>query len=293
MIYIVLTVITSVFLLSLFKLFDRFGINTFHAIVINYITAAVTGVLFSPRPLDFSSVHNSNWIFICIPLGFLFVTVFYLISLTTQRISIAAASVANKMSVVMPVLFSVFVIGDKLNFPKIAGILLALVSVYLTTMTKRDDKQTSSVRWWLPILVFAGSGCIDISINAAKQYYLENPADEELFTICTFGTAFCVGVVLLVFQLISVGNTFIRKEKFLPTLIGGIILGIPNYFSIFFIIKSLDSHILSSVELFPLLNISNVILSAATGVLIFRERLSAVNGFGIALALASIALIAI
>jgi multidrug transporter EmrE-like cation transporter len=39
------------------------------------------------------------------------------------------------------------------------------------------------------------------------------------------------------------------------------------------------------------LNISNVVLSAMIGVLLFKERLSAMNGFGIALAIASIALV--
>jgi drug/metabolite transporter (DMT)-like permease len=292
MIYIVLTVLTSVFLLLLFKLFTRYEINTFHAILVNYITAAITGILFSPFHLDLTVVHKTSWIFLCLPLGFLFVSVFYLISLTTQRISIAAASVANKMSVVMPVLFSIFIIGDAFTFLKIIGIIMAILAVYLTTTTRKEEKTVSKVQWWLPGLVFIGSGCIDISINAAKQYYLRTLEDEELFTICTFASAFAIGFIFFVFQLLYSRPAF-KKQKALPTLIAGIILGIPNYFSIFFIIKALDSGVLSSVELFPVLNISNVVLSAIVGVALFKEKLSPMNIFGIALAIASIALISI
>jgi drug/metabolite transporter (DMT)-like permease len=292
MIYIILAVLTSVFLLLMFKLFDRFEINTFHAILVNYIVAALTGIAFSPYKLDLSGIPGSEWIFICIPLGFLFISVFYLISLTTQRISIAAASVANKMSVVMPVLFSIYIVGDNMNLLKLLGIVLALVAVYLTTKVKRDEKNVSTAQWWLPVLVFVGSGCIDISINAAKQFYLKTPEDSELFTICTFASAFGIGSVFFLFQVLS-KKAGLKKEKLFRTLIAGIILGIPNYFSIFFILKALDSAVLSSVELFPVLNISNVVLSSALGVILFRERLSVMNGFGIALAIASIVLIAL
>jgi drug/metabolite transporter (DMT)-like permease len=291
MIYIVLTVLTSVFLLSLFKLFSRFRVNTFHAIVVNYFTAAVTGIIFSEGSFSFAGAQTSGWIFLCIPLGFLFIAVFYLISLTTQRISISAASVANKMSVVMPVMFSIFIIGDKFTFLKFIGIILALIAVYLTTRVRKEEKPDTTAQWWLPVLVFIGSGCIDISINAAKQYYLKSLHDEELFTVFTFGSAFFVGALLLFFQLLSSKTAEVSKTSVVHSFIGGIILGIPNYFSIFFIIKALDSDVLSSLELFPVLNISNVVLSAMIGVLLFKERLSAMNGFGIALAIASIALV--
>ena len=158
MIYIILAVVTSVFLLSIFKLLPKYNVNTFHAIIINYLVATSTGFVFSENKIDFSLVAETSWLWICLPLGFLFIGIFFLISLTAQKISIAAASVANKMSVVIPVLFSIIFIGEKLSALKLIGILLALVAVYFTNKKTQKESNAPKSLLWLPVLVFIGSG---------------------------------------------------------------------------------------------------------------------------------------
>lgn len=288
MIYIILAVITSVFLLSIFKLLPKYNINTFHAIIINYLVAATTGFVFSENKIDFSLVAETPWLWICLPLGFLFIGIFYLISLTAQKISIAAASVANKMSVVIPVLFSIIFIGEKLSALKLIGILLALIAVYFTNKKANKESDVSKKLLWLPVFVFIGSGLIDTSINAAQTYLFTLPVHSELFSIGTFASAFMIGICILTFQLFKKSGA---KLEF-KSIVGGIILGVPNYFSIFFIIKSLEAGVFKSAQLFPVLNISNVALTAIVGYLIFKEKLSAQNIIGVALAIISILLIA-
>jgi drug/metabolite transporter (DMT)-like permease len=46
----------------------------------------------------------------------------------------AITTVANKMSVILPVIASFFLYGDKITLLKIGGIILALIGVYLSTM---------------------------------------------------------------------------------------------------------------------------------------------------------------
>ncbi|HWY36783.1 MAG TPA: hypothetical protein VNX68_19210, partial [Nitrosopumilaceae archaeon] len=64
-------------------------------------------------------------------------------------------------------------------------------------------------------------------------------------------------------------------------------------FSMFFILKALSSNIFESSQLYPIANIFIVLLSAISGVIIFKEKLSKVNVAGIALSIAAIALIMI
>lgn len=289
MIYIILAIIISVFLLGVFKLFDKYKVNTFHAIVTNYLAAALTGFFFSKHKIDFNLITETSWLYVCLPLGFLFISVFYLISLTAQKISIAAASVANKMSVVIPVLFSIIFIGEPFNVVKIIGIILALIAVYFTNKRNTTEHHTSKTLLWLPALVFIGSGLIDTGINAAKTYLFTLPVHSDLFSIGIFASAFIIGICVLAFQFLKQPKENIKFE--LKSLIGGIILGIPNYFSIFFIIKSLEANIFTSAQLFPVLNISNVVLTAFVGFLIFKEKLSAQNLLGVILAVISILLI--
>ena len=289
MIFIVLAICTSVFLLCLFKLFDRFGVNTVTAIIVNYAAASITGFIVSPNKASFFELEEKQWILYCIPLGFLFFSIFYLMSLTIQKISVAAGSVANKMSVVMPVLFSVFFIGEKLDLLKASGIVMALVAVYFATKQGNAQNKAAKKLIWLPVLVFIGSGVIDISLNAAKTYLLKSEADSEIFTTYTFLFAFCFGLLSVPFEkLLKLETKFNMKN-----ILWGFALGIPNYFSIFLIIKSLEAGVLQSAQLFPVLNISNVTLAAITGYVLFKENLSAQNIFGVVLAVLSILLITI
>ncbi len=290
MFYIVLTILFSVFLLIVFKLFQKYDVNTFAAIIINYITAAVTGILFLETEYNFKDVLHANWLTICIPLGLLFITIFYLISQTAQRISISTASVANKMSVAMPILFSVIFLNQHLSILKIIGVILALVAVYFSTKTIKSEKASSKLLW-LPISVFFGSGLIDIAINAANAFYTTSPNDSALFSITTFLSAFCFGLIILLFQFFVTKKQIFQSVFKLKNIIGGIALGIPNYFSIYFIFKSLHSHVLDSAQLFPILNLSNVALSAIVAWLLFKEKLSSINIIGIFMAVIAIILI--
>ena len=72
----------------------------------------------------------------------------------------------------------------------------------------------------------------------------------------------------------------------------GILLGVPNYFSIYFLLKAIGSYSESSALVFGLNNIGIVILSTLLSMLIFKETLSRGNKIGIAMALLSIVLIA-
>ncbi|MGZ3898735.1 MAG: EamA family transporter [Bacteroidia bacterium] len=291
MIYILATIVISVFLLILFKLFQRFGVNSFVAIIINYIAASVTGIIFLNEPFTKTEIFSAGWFPIAIPLGAVFISIFYLISQTAQRISIATASVANKMSVVIPVMFSVFYLHEELSLLKFSGIALALLAVYLSSYTGSNNPHLKKLIW-LPILVFIGSGIIDATINYTNAFHVKSKHDSALFTTFTFFSAFCVGIIIVFYQLgtkkLSFGNLFNFKN-----IIGGIALGIPNYFSIYFIFKSLDTNLLSSAQLFPVLNLCNVALASICGWMIFKEKLSGINIAGIILALISITLIAL
>ena len=290
MLYIILTIVISVLLLIILKAFQKYEVNSLIAIVVNYITAGLTGILFLNSDINYAAIFESQWIYICVPLGVLFISIFYLIAQTAQRISISTASVSNKMSVIMPVLFSIIFLDQQLSFLKIIGIILALAAVYLSTHSSTKKSLTNSLIW-LPLLVFIGSGFIDIAINASNAFYIHSKDESAWFSICTFLSAFVIGIIVLIY-LVAVKKSLSIKEIIKPkNIIAGVLLGIPNYFSIFFIFKSLDAKVLQSAQLFPVLNLSNVALSAFLGWLIFKEKLSPLNLVGIILAIVSILLI--
>lgn len=72
----------------------------------------------------------------------------------------------------------------------------------------------------------------------------------------------------------------------------GVILGIPNYFSIYFLLLAIKSFSLKSAFVFGINNIGIVLLSTLLSVIIFQEKLSSINKFGVLVSVLSIILIA-
>ena len=128
------SIISSSFLFVLFKNFQLKKINTFQAIVINYFTAAVVGISLSAVEFNYDNTIGSDWFFGAILLGFLFISIFNLMAKTAQINGLSVASVASKMSVIIPVIFGFYVYKEDASFIKVIAILLALLAVYLQAL---------------------------------------------------------------------------------------------------------------------------------------------------------------
>ncbi len=285
MIWLVLSIVLTSSLILFFKLFEKFNVNTLQALVANYFTAAFLGFIFSGIANKVSVLQNSEWLPFAIPLGLLFISIFYTVSVTAVKISVSAATVANKMSVVMPICAAVYFYHDKITPIKAAGIVLALFAVILTSAKKENDKKTNAGSlFYLPILIFIGSGLIDVIVNYVQTNFLKGNG-SDLFLGTAFLTAGLTGGIIVSIQLAK-GTKFEAKN-----VLWGIGLGIPNYFSIYTLIKALDSKQFESSVFFPVNNIGIVVLTALTAYLFFKEKLSYLNLTGIAIALVSIILI--
>lgn len=284
MIYLLLSIIASTFIFIIFKLFDKYNINTLQAIVVNYFTACIFGVLMYDKPIVVNEIISSKWIYGAIGLGFLFIAIFNVMALTAQRKGLSVASVASKMSVIIPIIFGIYVYNESVGFQKIIGILLALVSVYLSSVkSKTLDNPTKGL--WLPVLLFFGSGVIDTSIKYIETTYLPDNS-IPIFSATIFAFAFVIGSSILIFRAIKKSFTFPLK-----TIIGGIALGITNYCSIYYLLKALNHESLESSTLFTVNNVAIVMISTLLGVIFFKEKLSKINWIGIILAIISIVIV--
>lgn len=136
-----------------------------------------------------------------------------------------------------------------------------------------------------PVLVFLGAGTIDSSLKYLQTFHV--PANQiGLFSSITFFCAFSVGILTILFL------SIIGKIQFSSrNILGGITLGLPNYFSLYFLVRMLESKVFESATLFTIHNIAIVIVSTFIGILFFKERISMRNAFGIGLALFALFLV--
>lgn len=284
MIYIVLSVLFNAALFVILKLFSQFNINTLQALVVNYFTAFSMGLLFTETAFEYNQIIHKTWYTGSVLLGFLFIGVFYATALTSQGNGLSVASVASKMSVIIPICFGVLLFNEKLGIAKIIGILMALVAVYFTSK-KEEGAVADSKKLLYPILVFFGAGAIDTSIKILQNDYL--PENEiSLFSSHTFLMAFMVGMIIIGVNIVK-DKTKIKGKN----IAAGIILGIPNYFSLYYLIKMLDSEVFESSTIFTIHNVAIVMVSTLVGILLFKERISMRNAIGIAMALIAIFLV--
>jgi len=287
LIYLLFSILASTIIFINFKLFERFNINILQAIVVNYFIAFITGIIVYDGPVKISQIPSLNWFYFTLILGTLFIIVFNLMAITTQRSGLSVVSVVTKMSVVIPILFGLFYYRESLNGIKLTGIIIALIAVYLASNKSNKGIRIKRKLILLPLLVFIGSGLIDTSIKYLEDTYVAHN-DVPLFSAVIFLAAALVGIIFIGFQVVKGNFKFNFKN-----VIAGICLGIPNYFSIYFLVKTLKSDILESSDIFAINNVAIVTLSTFTGILLFKEKLIRENWIGIFLAILSIILISL
>ncbi len=287
MIEILITIITFSFMLMLFKYFEKYAIDNLQAIIVNYLTAgslAIFSANYNGLNTEFSAILNSNYFFISIIIGFLFIVTFNLLAHGTQKVGIAVTTVSNKMSMVIPVVMGIYLFHESFNLIKFSGLFIALIAIYLSSVEK--GKLNFNKKYILLItLIFLGQGIADSSLNWAQKRLLNNN-NLELFFGSVFYMSAVFGVLYFFYKVIKQQNKIQYKS-----ILWGIALGVPNYFTLYFFIKALKSELFESSEVFPIVNMGIIILSALGGIILFREKLSLSNWAGIALAILAIGLI--
>lgn len=288
MIPLVLSIIASTFIFVLFRLFARYSINTLQAIVVNYFVACTCGIIGYQNSIEISSIPKYDWFYYTVALGALFIIVFNLMATTTQRSGLSVVSVATKMALVIPIGFGLWYYQEPLGPFKAIGIILALAAVYLVSVKNRSGVILQNRNLMFPVLVFFGSGLIDTSLNFLQNDFIKDKSLIPLFSSTIFMTAGVIGIMVLVVQKIK-GVLFLEYKN----IIAGVVLGIPNYFSIYFLVKALRSNLLDSSGIFTINNVAIVIISTLLGIVFFKEQLSLKNWIGIILAVISIALVSL
>lgn len=286
MLDLVLSVLFSSLIFVIFKLYALYKVETPYAIIVNYVVASLVGLLFYTGEVDLIEIPKKSWFGGTFALGLLFIIVFNLMARTSQKIGVSATSVAAKMSLAIPVLFGLLLYNEKLGALKVLGIVLALAAVYFASV---KEKSTSLKRTalWLPALVFLGTGLIDTSLKYIEETYISKN-EFPLFSATVFASAAAIGMLFMLM------NTLRRPIKFnFRNVLSGVILGVPNYFSIFFLLKALNSPGFNSASVFTINNVAIVMFSTLLGIVLFKEKISPTNWGGISLAVISILLVAL
>ncbi len=290
MIYLLLAILLNAYIIVVFKVFERYGVDNLQAIVANYWVCAATGSVFIGHfPIGAQSL-SYPWLGWALLMGAGFISIFNLIAYSTIRDGITITTIANKLSLVIPVAFAVWLYAEDLSLLKVAGILLALPAVYLSART--DDKSTPVRSLGLALLLFIGSGLLDTLVNyVAMQFFSTGAAEadrlaQSIFLVHAFAMAGSIGVVLVAVLILLKRRHFAWKN-----LLAGLVLGVPNFFSIYYLLRLLQTKTLPGSVAIPVNNIGIVLVASLAAILFFAERMHRQRLLGMILSLLAILLI--
>ena len=289
MIYLILAILFSTGVFVAMRLFERFKLDNHQALMWNYVFAAGTGFLVCKQFDTLPQLVAEPWFGLSIVTGFWFIFTYLLITYSTQHSGVTVTSLSSKLSVVLPTLAGVVLFGERLNFVATIGIVMALVALVLVMGGKKGDaiNRASTSRkglliGLLPVFIFFGTGTGDILMKITEQ---RNTADDMSFMIAfIYFVALLFGILIVAYDLLRGKSKWQWKSA-----LGGIGLGVINYFSTSSVYSAMRCF--DNVVLFPVYNIGVVSLTALTGWLLFKEKLTWKNYLGLAIAIIAVILI--
>ena len=223
---------------------------------------------------------NSKIILSCLGLGILFFTIFFAMAYSSSKIGVGISSAASKLSLMIPVTFGAIVLHEAFGVLRIIALLLSIPAVVL--MTYKKGEKWSLKTLFIPLIIFIGSGIIDTSLNILQKNL--NGSSPSSVIILVFSMALVTSIVFSI-------ATKVNLTKEYKSLSHGIILGIPNYFSVHFMLLALGSGFLSSGQFYLVNNSLVMLLSFLLAWLFFSEKINLYKFFGIGISIVSIYLI--
>jgi drug/metabolite transporter (DMT)-like permease len=278
MLYLILSIVLTSSLFICFKWFDLKNIKLLPAISGNYMTCIMTGILVNGGVK--TGDNNAEIILYCLLLGILFFAIFYTMGYASAKIGVGISSAAAKLSLVIPVCFGALILNERFGLSESIALMLILPAIIL--MTYRPNERIEGRKISIVLLIFAGSGIIDTSLNLLRQHL--GTMSHAAAIALIFSSAFLCSLIFI----LAGGQKPLKELKSFKY---GILLGLPNYFSVHFMLMALDSGIFSSGEFYMISNSGVIILSFGLAYILFSEKINLFKALGLALSITSIYLI--
>ncbi len=282
----VLCILTTCTLFVVLRASARYHIDRWQVTGINYAVAALVGLGISPSAIP-HVLADPTALGLALIIGALFVFIFYVMTSLTQQVGLSYMTIVSKMSLAIPVVFSWWYYKDSLSVWQGLGVLLALVSVVLINVRKGGEteaqRKNSLLTYAMAAVLFLGCGIGDSLFKVFNQEAAMRVAASD-FTIAIFVVGALGAMVVNAFTLLT-GKTKWRSAS----LWAGLAIGIPNYFSIFFLATALQFY--PGTVFYPIFNTAMLLLMALVGVFVFKEKLNVWNMIGLAMTLGAVALL--
>lgn len=289
MLLLLICILFNSYISIVFKLFELFKVRNLQAIVLNYFVCGLTASVVIGAPAVTPAVLDKKWFWASVFIGFVFITTFIVFAITVQKFGVVIGSIFQKMSLIAPTILAISVYNESAGWIKIVGILLAISAIFVISFNKSSKpKESTPVPKWMwifPVATLFGSFFVDGGLFYVNETGLANSLDID-FVATLFFFAGCFGILFLVFDYLKNGTGYRWKE-----VVAGFALGVPNFFSIYFLMMVLSNGMDGSV-VFPINNVGILLTTAILGLLFFKEKFNTQKLIGFSMAILAIIMVA-
>lgn len=283
MLYLLLAAASSAALTLVLKWFRDPQGNPYGLLLGNYLTCALIAFIQMPDRAHFFDISASTLLLGCIG-GVLFVAGLVLMQRSIRESGATLTSAFSKLGMLVPLFVSLLFFGESPGWLQAAGILLAIAAILVLNRNgaAQPGKTGGRPALFLLLLTLLVCGSSEGMMKVFEQ--LGNPAEDTRYFFILFLTAALLTAFLAIIEKRKSGKALRPAELFM-----GILAGIPNYFSSYFLLKAL--LFLPAMLVYPAFSVGTILLVMGISALFFRERLDKRQGAGLLLILAALVLL--
>ena len=278
--YLLLTILCSTSIAVILKINANNNGNSIQLLTGNYFSASIIGLF-----LLLSNTQNSYELEL-IPMGlflsFLFVGSIYAFSKSVYLSGAALSTVSSRLSVFVPIILSIIFFNEIPDEYQYVGLFLTLLTILLfylsvgTNAIQRDNRK----KFIYLLAILLGIGIADFFMKVFQENWAAS--EKPWFLLWIFFFAFLITLAIAIRQ----GNP---PNKF--SLLIGIVMGVPNIFSSYFLIDALKEF--SAVLVYPVVNLGIIVGTAIIVKIIWDEQWNTYAKFALLTGMLAIVLLSL
>ena len=190
--------------------------------------------------------------------GVLLLIGFVFLQYNVRSSGVVLSAIFSKLGILVPTGISILFFHERPSMLQGFGFLLSVIAIILINYDKDSDSKGFGAGL---LLLLLANGLADAM---AKIYDELGTPDLSDYYLCL---SFFVALILSILLAVS------KKQKLSrPDVLYGLLLGIPNYYSIRFLVRALTE--VPAVITYPTYSVATIVIISFAGVLFFKERLS-------------------
>jgi drug/metabolite transporter (DMT)-like permease len=259
--FLLLTILCSTGIALILKYSDTKSGEPIVLLAGNYLIASLIALTF--LIFNESKLFSLQTLIFGAGLGLLFVLSFFAFARAISFAGTGLATTSSRLSVMIPILLSIIIYDEVPNAFHFIGFFLALITfvLFYFSVKKNHKAGEGALKYLFLLAVFIGIGINDFAMKVFKSW---RPAQEEpFFVLFIFSSAFIYSTAYIIIGKIKVTR---HTAKW------GLVLGVPNVLSTFFLLGALS--LLPAILVYPIMNVGIIVFTTLLAFVIWKEKLN-------------------